>query len=97
MKKPSLRHIPLSLLCVYLIRSLILNSVTLNEVLLCAILAGLTCFYELRLEADSVLKLKEDMKKLSENDFRQEMILQELRNAMSGINVNAGLRGLVKK
>lgn len=105
MKKLSLKQIPLALLGVYLIRSLILNSVSLNEVLVMGILAGLTAFYEMRLEGKNSKELKEQInklntelnskiKELSENDFRQEDIIKDTRNIINGIKVSSAIRNV---
>lgn len=94
MKKPSLKHIPLGLLCVYLVRSLILNSVTLNEVLMVGILAGLTAFYEMQLESSKIKELNEQIKKLSDSDLRQEDIIKDTRNIISTIKVSSGIRNV---
>lgn len=94
MKKPSLKHIPLGLLCVYLVRSLILNSVSLNEVLVFTVLGALTAFYELRLEDTKITELYNKIAELSANDARQEEIIKDTRNIISTIKVSSGIRGV---
>ena len=105
MKKPSLKHIPLGLLILFLVRSLILNSVSLNEVLLIGILGSLTAFYELQLEGKSVKQFNEQIslltksfneqiKELKDNDNRQETILKDTHNVISTMKVSAGIRNV---
>jgi cell division protein ZapA (FtsZ GTPase activity inhibitor) len=86
MKKPSIKHIPLLLLGVYLIRSLILNSVNLNEVLLIGVLAALTAFYELQLESRSIKDLNEQIKKLSDSDKQQEEIIKDFNEQIKKLS-----------
>jgi hypothetical protein len=94
MKKPSLKHIPLGLLCVYLVRSLVLNSINLNEVLLIGVLAALTAFYEMQLEGKAIKELNEQIKKLSDNDKQQEDIIKDIRNIISTMKVSSGIRNV---
>lgn len=96
MKIPELNRIPLALLwlCIYLIRSLILNTVSLNDVLLMGLLAGLTAFYKIGLEKKHIIELNNEIAKLKENDARQEKLIQEGNNNIAAIKVNASLRNV---
>lgn len=94
MKKPSLKHIPLLLLCVYLIRSLILNSVTLNDALVFAILSGLTAFYELQLERKAIQDIYKQIEDLSLKDKQQQDIIDALRDVTSTIKVSSAINNL---
>lgn len=94
MKKPSLKHIPLLLLCVYLIRSLILNSVTLNDALVFAILSGLTAFYELQLERKAIQDIYKQIEELSLKDRQQQDIIDALRDVTSTIKVSSAINNL---
>ena len=105
MKKPSLKHLPLSLFCVFLVRSLILNAIKLNEVFVIAILAGLTAFYELQLETKKIEELYKRLDILTDNDKKQtnlivenynkqETLLKDTHNVISTMKVASGIRNV---
>lgn len=94
MKIPSLKHLPLGLLVVYLVRSLILNSVTLNEVLMVAILAGLTAFYEMQLETNKIKLLNEQIKALDTHNKQQDDVIQGIRDSLSVFKVSSSIRNV---
>ena len=94
MKKPSLKHIPLGLLIVYLVRSLILNSVTINDVLLMGVLAALTAFYEMQLESSKITKLNEQIKALETHNKQQDDIVQAVRDSLSAFKVGSSLKNV---
>lgn len=96
MKKPSFKHISLLLLCVYLIRSLVLNSITLTDTLTFAILAALTAFYELQLESKKIKELYKRMEQLEKNDKDQEAIILDTRNIISTVKMSSVMGGLRK-
>lgn len=101
----SIKHLPLGLLCIFLIRSLILNSISLNDVLAFGILAALTAFYELQLEASKLKELNQkidgfhiyvdtQIKDLKDNDIRQETLLKDTHNVISTMKVASGIRNV---
>ena len=94
MKKPSLKHIPLGLLIVYLVRSLILNSVTINDVLLMGVLAALTAFYEMQLESSKIAKLNEQIKAIETHNKQQDDIIQAVRDSLSAFKVGSSLKNV---
>lgn len=96
MNKPSLKHVSLTLLCVYLIRSLVLNSITLTDALTFGILAALTAFYELQLESNKIKELYKRMEQLEKNDKDQEAIILDTRNIISTVKMSSVMGGLRK-
>lgn len=89
-------RVPLALLwlCVYLIRSLIFNTVSINDVLLMGILAGLTAFYKMRLEDNKIKELYNEINKLKENDTKQEKLIQDTNNSVASLKVSSSLRNV---
>lgn len=96
MKIPQLNRVPLALiwLCVYLIRSLVFNSVSINDVLLMGILAGLSAFYKIGLENQQVKELHKQLEELRQNDIRQEKILSEIKDNYAALKVSSSLRNV---
>ena len=89
-----MKLIPFGLLLIYLIRSLILNSVGLNEVILLAILTGLTVFYEMKLSNKKTLELQTQLNNLVEHNKIQDKNIDDLKNSMVSVKVSSGVRGL---
>lgn len=94
MKKLSLKYIPQLLLVIFLIKALIFNLTTLNDVLIITVLSILTGFFELRLEGKAIKELNEQIKKLSDNDKQQEEIIKDIRNIISTMKVSSGIRNV---
>lgn len=96
MKIPQLNRVPLALiwLCVYLIRSLVFNSVSLNDVLLMGILAGLSAFYKIGLENQQVKELHKQLEELKQNDINQEKIIKEIKDSYASLKVSSSLRNV---
>jgi ABC-type protease/lipase transport system fused ATPase/permease subunit len=94
MKKLSLKYIPQLLLVIFLIKALIFNLTTLNDVLIITVLSTLTGFFELRLEGKAIKELNEQIKKLSDNDKQQEEIIKDIRNIISTMKVSSGIRNV---
>lgn len=105
MKKLPIKYIPLISLGIFLIRCLIHDNFQLNDVLMIAILAGLTAFYEKQLESKAITELYKQMESLKEevtkqvkvladNDGRQENLLKETHNVISTMKIASGIRNV---
>lgn len=91
-----IKFILFGLLASYLAKSLILTT-NLNEVLIIAILAGLTAFYELKLNKKDVKLLQDQIDSLMEDKTTQNKSIDDLKSSIVSVKVSSGIRGLTNK
>lgn len=84
------------LLIAFLAKSLILDS-NIYAVLLCAILAGLTVFYEMGLNSKQVTNLQKQIDQLIEKNVIQDKVIDDLKGSIVSVKVSSGMRSLTNK
>lgn len=94
MEKIQTKLLPLGALTVFLAKVLITNTINLTDVLLIAILAALTVFYETRAENTELKNLKAELTNLQENQKIQEKTIDTLKTQLASIQITGSLRGL---
>lgn len=90
-----IKYIPFGLLVIAIIKSLIIG-ITLNDVCLIAILAGLTAFYETTLSDNKTQKLQEQINTLIKHNQLQDKSIDDLKSSIVSVKVSSGIRGLTK-
>lgn len=108
MEKLPLKYIPLGLLGVFLTKSLIISTTSLNEVLMLALLVGLTAFLELRVENKKLKELlayfdarsnaiDEQLKLLRDKNSTQDKTLDDLKTSVTSVKISNGFKSIVNK
>lgn len=92
MEKIQLKYLPMALLLTYLTKALIVNTASLSDVLIIAVLAGLTAFYELQMSTKVVKEITLQMKELHDRSDKQDKIIDDMRNSVASVKITSGFR-----
>lgn len=86
-----IKYVPFGLLVASLIKSLVLGT-NLNEVLLVAILAGLTAFYEMKVNKKEIINLQAQIDNLSSQNQIQDKVIDDLKSSIVSVKVSSGVK-----
>ena len=92
----NVKYILLGLLVAALTKSLIVGT-NINEVLLIAILASLTAFYEIKINKKDLTDLQNQINKLNTHNEIQDKTLDDLKSSMVSVKVSSGVRSFGTK
>lgn len=93
MKNLSIKLIPFTLLVAYAVKSLI-TGVGINEVLLIAILAALTAFYESSLSKKQLKEVQNKLDEITSQQKIQDKIIDDVKSSIVSVKVTSGIKSL---
>ncbi len=95
MKNFQIKFIPFGMLCFCVVKSFLVTN-TINEVLIIALLAALTGFYEARLESKKVKELHCKINELEQKSDIHQKLIEEVRTSVTSVKIAGGIKGMTR-